>query len=209
MQRRENRNNNNPQPLGICQRLLNFITNIIAAQGLPRLTNPPPSQSIPVPVEGPSAFREEPDYHPENSNSEIRVDFRHTNGLENHVAKNGNAIVNGEKGGFRRVEIGIVRPTRNVEIDSQGQVSGKELNPITNGGKLPTKVGSVDDRGGEKGKNNNKDKSTATGEAEDTKVMPPFDFLEDDINGRADEFIRKRKMDFLRRSLTLDLPKSS
>ncbi|KAG5567619.1 hypothetical protein RHGRI_002981 [Rhododendron griersonianum] len=114
MQQRENRNSNNPQPLGICQRLLNFIMNILTAQGLPRLTNPPASQSIPVPVEGSSAFWEEHDYHPENSNSEIRVDFRHTNGLEHHAAKNDNAIVNGEKGGFRPVEIGIVRPTRNA-----------------------------------------------------------------------------------------------
>ncbi|KAI8574586.1 hypothetical protein RHMOL_Rhmol01G0366000 [Rhododendron molle] len=160
---------------------------------------------------GSSAFREEPDYHPENSNSEIRVDFRHTNGLEHHVAKNDNAIVNGEKGGFRPVEIGIVRPTRNAEIDSRGQVTGQELNSITTGGsraKLPTKVASINDRGGEKEKNNNKDKSTVA-EAKDTPMMPPFDFLENDINGRADEFIRRRKMDFLRRNPTLDLPKSN
>lgn len=146
-----------------------------------------------MPVEGSSAFREEHNYHPENSNSEIRVDFRHTN--KHHSAKNDNAIVNGEKGRFRQVEIGIVRPTRNAEIDSRG--------------KLPTKVTSINDRGGETEKNNNKDKSTVAGEAEDTPMMPPFDFLENDINGRADEFIRKRKMDFSRRNLTLDLPKSN
>ncbi|KAI8574578.1 hypothetical protein RHMOL_Rhmol01G0365300 [Rhododendron molle] len=212
MQDRENRNINNAQPLGICKRLLNFIMNILTAQGLPHLTNPPASQSIPVPVEGSSAFREEHDYHPENSNSEIRVDFRHTNELEHHAAKNDNAIVKGKKGGFRSVEIGIVRPTRNVEIDSRGQVNGQELNSITTGGsraKLPTEVVSINDRGREKEKNNNKDKSTAAGEAEDTPMMPPFDFLENDINGRADEFIRRRKMDFLRRNPTLDLPKSN
>lgn len=189
MQQRENRNNNNPQPLGICQRLLNFIMNILTAQGLPRVTNPPASQSIPVPVEGSSAFREERDNHPENSNSEIRVDFRHTKGLEHHAAKNDNAIVNGKKGGFRSVEIGIVRPTRNAEIDSRGQ------------------------QGMRKEKNNNKDKSTvaaaAAGEPKDTPMMPPFDFLENDINGKTDEFIRRRKMDFLRRNPTFDLPKSS
>ncbi|KAI8574579.1 hypothetical protein RHMOL_Rhmol01G0365400 [Rhododendron molle] len=108
----------------------------------------------------------------------------------------------------------LTGPTRNAEIDSRGQVNGQELNSITTGGSratLPTKVARINDRGGEKEKNNNKDKSTAAaaGEAKDTPMMPPFDFLENDINGRADEFIRQRKMDFLRRNPTLDLPKSN
>ncbi|KAF7153039.1 hypothetical protein RHSIM_Rhsim01G0277200 [Rhododendron simsii] len=99
------------------------------------------------------------------SNSLGFIFRRHTNGLEHHVAKNDNAIVNGEG-----------------RFSTSGDWSR---------GKLPTKVVSINDRVGETEKNNNKDKSTAAaGEAKDTPMMPPFDFLETDINGRADEFIR-------------------
>lgn len=175
-----------------------------------RLPNPPAPRSIEVPVEGSSSvFRLEPEYLRENSNSEIRVDFRHANGLENRVPKNDKAT--GEKGSIRPVEIGIIGPTR---IVSRGQDNGRELDSISTGGsqgKTSEKVEGINGRGGEKEKNKKKDKSTLTeaavtgGEAENKPII--LDFLEGDINGRADEFIKRNKIVFSR-STTLDQPKS-
>ncbi|KAH7864203.1 hypothetical protein Vadar_027006 [Vaccinium darrowii] len=201
MQQRENKNNNNSEPLGICQRLFNFVMDtLFRARG--RLPNPPAPRSIEVPVEGSSSvFRLEPEYYRENSNSEIRVDFRHANGLDNRVAKNDKAT--GEKGSIRPVEIGIIGPTRVV---SRGQDNGRELSQ----GKASEKVEGINGRGGEKEKNKSKDKNTLTeaagGEGKEKPMI--IDFLEGDINGRAEQFIKEKKIEFFRRSNTLDQPKS-
>lgn len=177
-----------------------------------RWPNPPAPRSIEVPVEGSSSvFRLKPEYYREHSNSEIRVDFIHATGLENRVAKNDKAIVNGEKGSIRPVENGITRPTRNV---SPGQVNGRGLDSISTGGsqgKTSEKVEGINGRGGEREKNKNKDKNTSTeaaaerGEAKEKPMR--IDFIEGDINGRADEFIKQNKIVFSR-SNTLDQPKS-
>lgn len=173
------------------------------------MPNPPAPRSTEVPVEGSSSvFRLEPEYYRENSNSEIRVDFIHANGLENRVAKNDKATVNGEKGSIQQpVENGIIRPTR---IVSPGQVNGRGLDSISTGGsqgKTSEKVEGINGRGGEREKNKNTSTEAAAGGGEAKEKPMIIDFIEGDINGRADEFIKRNKIVFSRSS-TLDQPKS-
>ncbi|KAA8550909.1 hypothetical protein F0562_002593 [Nyssa sinensis] len=192
----QKKDTNSFQPLGICHKLFNFIMNSIIARGLKRISTGRPAShdSTELPIQESSRNAEKPTKTIKSNgghraSSEIIVEFRHTDGLENWttvINEEDTPILSGDQTQLQKIPLvpnpGVPNGTSlsqvQERIDSKVQGKGPhELEPPPTTGvprKGTEKTAAFKDSAGEKGKNIATENLSLVIEPEEgTKMKPP------------------------------------
>ncbi|KAL2535607.1 uncharacterized protein Fot_16998 [Forsythia ovata] len=192
----------NSQPLGICQRFINFVLSI--------LSHPVSHKSVEVPIEqgssrnnGKSSIRpSRRSTRPNGSSaaSEIVVEFRHIGASENWKTRvddfdSSIHVPNKDASSFRVEEKSDVK-ARDKDLQEQGR--SQERNPVSH------EREAVDTKGQKNGFRNNDSTNllaegtkvnNPNGETKTNPQRPPWPLLSvaSNINEKAEEFIKSKK----------------